>query len=144
MWNELEVFKPPTTPAKCVHVDLNAQSWHRSPPPPQPWHFPSNPLPSKKKQSSSPNKSQKWAISSPNHVSSTKRTYTAFNVASKQGSLLVLPPVSNLLANKLHAIITKAAGDGKPVLTMGAIDLALPVHDCTEPSSPDLPCVTTA
>ncbi|KAK1219879.1 mitochondrial 2-methylisocitrate lyase, partial [Marasmius sp. AFHP31] len=111
MWNELEVFKPPTTPAK-VGTDLLLS-------PPQPWHFPSNPLPSKKKQSSSPNKSSKWAISSPNHVSSTKRTYTAFDVASKQGSL---PPVSNLLAEKLHAIITKAAGDGKPVLTMGAID----------------------
>ncbi|KAK1220003.1 mitochondrial 2-methylisocitrate lyase [Marasmius sp. AFHP31] len=150
MWNELEVFKPPTTPANtedlCAAdigpenslISLASSNGQENlisrslaqrvgtdlllPPPPQPWHFPSNPLPSKKKHSSSPNKSLKWAISSPNHVSSTKRTYTAFDVASKQGSLPVLPPVSNLLANKLHAIITKAAGDGKPVLTMGAIE----------------------
>ncbi|KAJ8084647.1 mitochondrial 2-methylisocitrate lyase [Marasmius tenuissimus] len=53
---------------------------------------------------------------------STKRTYTASDVASKQGSLPVLPPTSNLPADKLHAILSKAAEAGKPVLTMGAID----------------------
>ncbi|KAK1218684.1 mitochondrial 2-methylisocitrate lyase [Marasmius sp. AFHP31] len=53
---------------------------------------------------------------------STKRPYTASDVASKQGSLPVVPPISNLLADKLHAILSKAAGEGKPVLTMGAID----------------------
>ncbi|KAK1233279.1 mitochondrial 2-methylisocitrate lyase [Marasmius sp. AFHP31] len=52
----------------------------------------------------------------------TKRTYTASEVASKQGSLPVLPPKSNLLADKHHAILTKAAGEGKPVLTMGGTD----------------------
>ncbi|KAL0580669.1 mitochondrial 2-methylisocitrate lyase [Marasmius crinis-equi] len=53
---------------------------------------------------------------------STKRTYTPSDVASKQGSLPVLPLPSNLLADKLYAILSKAADAGKPVLTMGAID----------------------
>ncbi|KAF9270781.1 isocitrate lyase and phosphorylmutase [Marasmius fiardii PR-910] len=53
---------------------------------------------------------------------STKRTYSASDVASKQGSLPVLPLPSNLLANKLYAILSKAADAGKPVITMGAID----------------------
>ncbi|KAK1231258.1 mitochondrial 2-methylisocitrate lyase [Marasmius sp. AFHP31] len=53
---------------------------------------------------------------------STKRTYTASDVASKQGSLPLLPHKSNLLADKLHAILTNAAGEGKPVLTMGGTD----------------------
>ncbi|KAK1233282.1 mitochondrial 2-methylisocitrate lyase, partial [Marasmius sp. AFHP31] len=52
----------------------------------------------------------------------TKGTYTASDVASKQGSLPFVPPISNLLADKLHAILTKAAAEGKPVLTMGVID----------------------
>ncbi|KAK7058593.1 mitochondrial 2-methylisocitrate lyase [Paramarasmius palmivorus] len=53
---------------------------------------------------------------------STKRPYTPKDIASKQGSLPVLPLPSNLLADKLHATFTKAADAGKPVLTMGAID----------------------
>ncbi|ESK92168.1 isocitrate lyase [Moniliophthora roreri MCA 2997] len=53
---------------------------------------------------------------------STKRPYTAQDIASKQGSLPVLPLPSNLLADKLHALFTNAADAGKPVLTMGAID----------------------
>ncbi|KAI0830821.1 isocitrate lyase [Trametes gibbosa] len=53
---------------------------------------------------------------------SLKRPYTAAQVASKQGSLPVLPLPSTLLANKLYALFEKASGEGKPVHTMGAID----------------------
>ncbi|KAG6851376.1 hypothetical protein H0H93_005774 [Arthromyces matolae] len=53
---------------------------------------------------------------------SIKRTYSAESVASKQGSMPVLPLPSTLLANKLYAIFTKAASEGKPVHTFGAID----------------------
>jgi isocitrate lyase len=51
-----------------------------------------------------------------------KRTYSAASVASKQGLMPVLPLPSTLLANKLHALLSKAASEGKPVHTMGAID----------------------
>lgn len=53
---------------------------------------------------------------------SIRRTYGASDVASKQGSMPVLPLPSTLLANKLHALLSKAADAGKPVHTMGAID----------------------
>ncbi|KAG6911336.1 hypothetical protein DXG01_001007 [Tephrocybe rancida] len=53
---------------------------------------------------------------------SIKRTYLASAVASKQGSMPVLPLPSTLLSNKLHALLKKAAAEGKPVHTMGAID----------------------
>ncbi|KAG5643132.1 hypothetical protein DXG03_001522 [Asterophora parasitica] len=53
---------------------------------------------------------------------SIKRTYSASAVASKQGSMPVLPLPSTVLSDKLHAIFTKAAKEGKPVHTMGAID----------------------
>ncbi|KAF5384915.1 hypothetical protein D9615_001129 [Tricholomella constricta] len=53
---------------------------------------------------------------------SIKRTYSASAVASKQGSMPVLPLPSTLLSDKLHAIFSKAAKEGKPVHTMGAID----------------------
>lgn len=51
-----------------------------------------------------------------------KRPYSPFAVASKQGSMPVVPPPSNMLADKLFAIFSKAADAGKPVHTMGAID----------------------
>ncbi|KAL4269182.1 Isocitrate lyase [Pleurotus pulmonarius] len=51
-----------------------------------------------------------------------RRPYDAAAVASKQGSLPVLPTPTNLLADKLFGILTKAAAEGKPVHTMGAID----------------------
>ncbi|RDB29201.1 2-methylisocitrate lyase, mitochondrial [Hypsizygus marmoreus] len=51
-----------------------------------------------------------------------KRTYSAASVASKQGSMPVLPLASTLLADKLFALFSKAAAEGKPVHTMGAID----------------------
>ncbi|KAJ7757447.1 isocitrate lyase [Mycena metata] len=54
--------------------------------------------------------------------SQTKRPYSPADVASKQGSLPVLPLPSTLLADKLFALLTKAADAGKPVHTMGAID----------------------
>jgi len=54
--------------------------------------------------------------------SQTKRPYSPADVASKQGSLPVLPLPSTLLADKLYALLTKAAEEGKPVHTMGAID----------------------
>ncbi|KAG5715710.1 hypothetical protein E4T56_gene161 [Termitomyces sp. T112] len=51
-----------------------------------------------------------------------KRTYSASAVASKQGSMPVLPLPSTILANKLYDTFSKAASEGKPVHTMGAID----------------------
>ena len=54
--------------------------------------------------------------------SGLKRSYSAASVASKQGSLPVLPLPSNLLADKLYALFDKAGKEGKPVHTMGAID----------------------
>jgi isocitrate lyase len=51
-----------------------------------------------------------------------KRPYTAASVVSKQGSLPVIPLPGSFLANKLFALLTKAAKEGKPVHTMGAID----------------------
>ncbi|KAK7063795.1 isocitrate lyase [Favolaschia claudopus] len=51
-----------------------------------------------------------------------KRPYSPADVASKQGSLPVLPLPSTLLADKFYALLTKAAEEGKPVHTMGAID----------------------
>ena len=53
---------------------------------------------------------------------SLRRPYTPAQVASKQGSLPVLPLPSTLLANKLYALFDSAAKEGKPVHTMGAID----------------------
>ncbi|GAA94541.1 uncharacterized protein L969DRAFT_68728 [Mixia osmundae IAM 14324] len=53
----------------------------------------------------------------------TKRTYTAEEVASKRGSLPVSPLNSaNISAQKLFALFSRAAQQGKPVHTMGAID----------------------
>ncbi|KAK7465551.1 mitochondrial 2-methylisocitrate lyase [Stygiomarasmius scandens] len=60
-------------------------------------------------------------FSSP-RFSSTKRPYSAADVASKQGSLPALPLPSSLLADKLYALFSKAAAVGEPVHTMGAID----------------------
>lgn len=51
-----------------------------------------------------------------------KRPYSAEVVATKQGNLPALPLPSSLLADKLHALLTKAAEEKKPVHTMGAID----------------------
>ena len=51
-----------------------------------------------------------------------KRPYSAASVASKQGSMPVLPLPSTLLADKLYAILDKAAKEEKPVHTMGAVD----------------------
>lgn len=53
---------------------------------------------------------------------SIKRTYSAEAVASKQGSMPVLPLPSTVLSDKLHALFSKAAKEGKPIHTMGAID----------------------
>ncbi|KAL5535701.1 ICL2 [Sanghuangporus sanghuang] len=51
-----------------------------------------------------------------------KRPYSAADVVSKQGSLPVLPLPSTFTADKLYARLRKAAEEGKPVHTMGAID----------------------
>jgi isocitrate lyase len=53
---------------------------------------------------------------------SLRRPYSPSSVASKQGSLPVLPLPSTLLADKLYAILSNAADQGRPVHTMGAID----------------------
>jgi|SRR5882762_355429 isocitrate lyase len=53
---------------------------------------------------------------------SLKRPYSPSAVASKQGSFPVLPLPSKLLADKLYALLSRAASEGKPVHTMGAID----------------------
>ena len=54
--------------------------------------------------------------------SGIKRPYTPASVVSKQGSMPVTPLPGSLLADKLFAILTKAASEGRPVHTMGAID----------------------
>lgn len=51
-----------------------------------------------------------------------KRPYSPASVATKQGSLPVLPLPSSLLAEKLFSLFTKAAASSQPVHTMGAID----------------------
>ncbi|THH33164.1 hypothetical protein EUX98_g1027 [Antrodiella citrinella] len=51
-----------------------------------------------------------------------KRPYSAASVASKQGSLPVLTQQSTLLSDKLFSVLDKAAKEGKPVHTMGAVD----------------------
>lgn len=51
-----------------------------------------------------------------------KRPYTAEAVASKQGSLPVLPLPSTLLADKLWRLFEERAKEDKPVHTMGAVD----------------------
>lgn len=51
-----------------------------------------------------------------------KRPYTAEAVASKQGSMPVLPLPSTLLADKLWRLFDLRAKEGKPVHTMGAVD----------------------
>ena len=53
---------------------------------------------------------------------SLKRPYSAAAVASKQGSLPALPLPSTLLADKLYALFERAAAEGRPVHTMGAVD----------------------
>ena len=62
------------------------------------------------------------AFFSQQRFASIRRPYSAAQVASKQGSLPVLPLPSTLLADKLYTLFDKAAKDGKPVPTMGAID----------------------
>ncbi|TDL28139.1 isocitrate lyase and phosphorylmutase [Rickenella mellea] len=54
--------------------------------------------------------------------SSLKRPYPPSAVASKQGSLPVLSLPSTFTADKLYALLSKAAEEGKPIHTMGAID----------------------
>lgn len=51
-----------------------------------------------------------------------KRPYTAASVVSKQGSLPVTPLPGSFLANKLFALLSKAANEARPVHTLGAID----------------------
>ena len=53
---------------------------------------------------------------------SIKRPYTPAAVASKQGSMPVLPLPSTYMADKLFALLSERAAEGKPVHTMGAID----------------------
>jgi isocitrate lyase len=50
------------------------------------------------------------------------RPYSAAAVASKQGSLPPLPLPSTLLSDKLYAIFDRAAKEGQPVHTLGAVD----------------------
>lgn len=51
-----------------------------------------------------------------------KRPYSVADVASKQGSLPVLPLPSTFTADKLYALLSRAAEAKKPIHTMGAID----------------------
>ena len=53
---------------------------------------------------------------------SIKRPYTPAAVAARQGSMPVLPLPSTYTADKLYALLSKNAEEGKPVHTMGAID----------------------
>lgn len=52
----------------------------------------------------------------------TKRPYSVADVASKQGSLPVLPLPSTFTADKLYSLLSRAAAEKKPIHTMGAID----------------------
>ena len=54
--------------------------------------------------------------------STIKRPYSAASVASKQGSMPILPLPSTLLADKLYTLFDNASKDGRPVHTMGAVD----------------------
>lgn len=54
--------------------------------------------------------------------SGLSRPYSATAVASKQGSLPPLPLPSALLADKLYAVFDRAAKEGQPVHTLGAVD----------------------
>jgi isocitrate lyase len=54
--------------------------------------------------------------------SGLSRPYSAAAIASKQGSLPPLPLPSTLLADKLYAIFDRAAEEGQPVHTLGAVD----------------------
>jgi len=51
-----------------------------------------------------------------------KRPYAAVDIATKQGSLPILPPPSSILADKLFALLTRAEEEKRPAHTMGAID----------------------
>ncbi|KAI4528722.1 isocitrate lyase and phosphorylmutase [Schizophyllum commune Loenen D] len=51
-----------------------------------------------------------------------KRTYTPVDVAKKQGLLPATTLPGTLLADKLHALLSEAASQGRPVHTMGAVD----------------------
>ncbi|KAF8320544.1 isocitrate lyase [Cantharellus anzutake] len=54
--------------------------------------------------------------------SGIRRPYTVADVATKQGSLPVHPPVSAVLADKLFTLLTKAEEEKLPLHTLGAID----------------------
>ncbi|KDQ63048.1 hypothetical protein JAAARDRAFT_29050 [Jaapia argillacea MUCL 33604] len=54
--------------------------------------------------------------------SSLTRPYTPESVVSKQGSVPPLPLQGSLMADKLYGVLERAANEGKPVHTMGAID----------------------
>jgi isocitrate lyase len=54
--------------------------------------------------------------------SGLSRPYSAAAVASKQGTLPPLPLPSTLLADKLYAVFDRAAQEGRPVHTLGAVD----------------------
>ncbi|KAN0135012.1 isocitrate lyase and phosphorylmutase [Lactarius tabidus] len=59
---------------------------------------------------------------SQSRFSGLSRPYSAAAVASKQGTLPPLPLPSTLLADKLYTVFDRAAKEGKPVHTLGAID----------------------
>lgn len=59
---------------------------------------------------------------SQSRFSGLSRPHSAAAVASKQGTLPPLPLPSTLLADKLYAVFDRAAKEGKPVHTLGAID----------------------
>ena len=60
-------------------------------------------------------------FSSPRYAG-IKRPYTAADIVSKQGSMPVTLLPGSLLADKLFALLKRAADAGKPVHTLGAID----------------------
>ena len=60
-------------------------------------------------------------FSSPRYAG-IKRPYTAADIVSKQGSMPVTPLPGSFLADKLFALLKRAADAGKPVHTLGAID----------------------
>jgi isocitrate lyase len=80
------------------------------------------PTPSEESEASASRVAAVETFFSQPRFSGLSRPYSAAAVASKQGSLPPLPLPSTLLADKLYAIFDRAAKEGQPVHTLGAVD----------------------
>jgi isocitrate lyase len=82
----------------------------------------SPPPPPEEQASYSARVSQVSAFFSLPRFAGLRRPYSPEAVASKQGSLPVLPLPSTLLSDKLFALLTAADHERRPVHTLGAVD----------------------